>query len=140
MQMDVNVKLTEKELKLLGKSLHYIITTAGSHVIGRDYDVKKMYLKIKHTIGSSDNTVKNSEYHLMCLLLKNKIVNCGISLRTLNCLIAWDVDTVADLVLLSKHNLLRTRNFGNKSMKEVEDFLSSKGLKLGMDIMEYKLD
>jgi len=73
-------------------------------------------------------------------LLKTKLVDMDLSVRALNCLKAADVETLADLVSLNKHDLLKFRNFGRKSLTELEELIKSKNLSFGMNLSKYKLD
>lgn len=73
-------------------------------------------------------------------LLKTKLVDMDLSVRALNCLKAAEVDTIGDLVALNKADLLKFRNFGKKSLTELDEFVRSKGLEFGMNISKYKLD
>ena len=73
-------------------------------------------------------------------LLKTKLVDMDLSVRALNCLKAADVDTLGDLVQFNKNDLLKFRNFGKKSLTELEELVQNKGLTFGMNIAKYKLD
>lgn len=73
-------------------------------------------------------------------LLKTKLVDMDLSVRALNCLKAADVETLGDLVSYHKNDLLKFRNFGKKSLTELEDLVESKGLTFGMNVSKYKLD
>lgn len=73
-------------------------------------------------------------------LLKTKLVDLDLSVRALNCLKAAEVETLGDLVQYNKNDLLKFRNFGKKSLTELEELLSSLGLHFGMDVSKYKLD
>ena len=73
-------------------------------------------------------------------LLKTKLSDQDLSVRALNCLKAADVDTVGDLVKLNRNDLLKFRNFGKKSLTELDELLASLNLKFGMDVSIYKLD
>jgi DNA-directed RNA polymerase subunit alpha len=73
-------------------------------------------------------------------LLKTRLVDMDLSVRALNCLKAADVETLGELVSFKKNDLLKFRNFGKKSLTELEDLIESKGLSFGMDISKYKLD
>ena len=73
-------------------------------------------------------------------LLKTKLVDMDLSVRALNCLKAADVETLGDLVAFNKNDLLKFRNFGKKSLTELEDLVKSKGLEFGMNTAKYKLD
>jgi DNA-directed RNA polymerase subunit alpha len=73
-------------------------------------------------------------------LLKTKLVDMDLSVRALNCLKAADVETLGDLVSFNKNDLLKFRNFGKKSLTELEDLVKAKGLEFGMNTTKYKLD
>ena len=73
-------------------------------------------------------------------LLKTKLVDMDLSVRALNCLKAADVETLGDLVAFNKKDLLKFRNFGKKSLTELEELVKSKGLEFGMNTTKYKLD
>ena len=73
-------------------------------------------------------------------LLKAKLVDLDLSVRALNCLKAADVETLGDLVAYNKNDLLKFRNFGRKSLTELEELVDSKGLEFGMKVDKYKLD
>ncbi|TQD34856.1 DNA-directed RNA polymerase subunit alpha [Haloflavibacter putidus] len=73
-------------------------------------------------------------------LLKTKLVDLDLSVRALNCLKAAEVDTLGDLVAYNKNDLMKFRNFGKKSLTELEELVNVKGLNFGMDLSKYKLD
>ncbi len=73
-------------------------------------------------------------------LLKTKLIDMDLSVRALNCLKAAEVDTLGDLVSFNKNDLMKFRNFGKKSLTELEELVSVKGLNFGMDLSKYKLD
>lgn len=73
-------------------------------------------------------------------LLKTRLVDLDLSVRALNCLKAADVDTLGELVQFNKNDLLKFRNFGKKSLTELDELLDSLKLSFGMDISKYKLD
>jgi len=73
-------------------------------------------------------------------LLKTKLVDMDLSLRALNCLKAAEVSTLGQLVTFNKNDLLKFRNFGKKSLTEIEDLIKTKGLSFGMTIDKYRLD
>jgi DNA-directed RNA polymerase subunit alpha len=73
-------------------------------------------------------------------LLLKQLTELELSVRALNCLKAAEVDTVADLVSYTKADLMKFRNFGKKSLTELEDLVSNLGLSFGMDTSKYKLD
>jgi DNA-directed RNA polymerase subunit alpha len=73
-------------------------------------------------------------------LLKTKLVDMDLSVRALNCLKAAEVDTLGELVSFNRNDLLKFRNFGKKSLTELEQLVKSKNLEFGMNIAKYKLD
>ena len=73
-------------------------------------------------------------------LLLKQLTELELSVRALNCLKAAEVDTVADLVSYTKADLMKFRNFGKKSLTELEDLVLNLGLSFGMDTSKYKLD
>ena len=73
-------------------------------------------------------------------LLKTKLVDLDLSVRALNCLKAADVESLGDLVSYNKNDLLKFRNFGKKSLTELEELVKAKSLQFGMNISKYKLD
>ncbi len=97
----------------------------------------------KITIDDTAN-VENEEFDEEVLhmrqLLKTKLVDMNLSVRALNCLKAADVETLGDLVQFNKNDLLKFRNFGKKSLTELDDLLESLNLSFGTDISKYKLD
>jgi DNA-directed RNA polymerase subunit alpha len=92
----------------------------------------------------SDEKFANEEFDEEVLhmrqLLKTKLVDLDLSVRALNCLKAADVDTLGELVQYNRTDLLKFRNFGKKSLTELDDLLLGMGLNFGMDIAKYKLD
>ncbi|MDR1877317.1 MAG: DNA-directed RNA polymerase subunit alpha [Flavobacteriaceae bacterium] len=73
-------------------------------------------------------------------LLKTKLVDMDLSVRALNCLKAAEVETLGELVSFTKSDLMKFRNFGKKSLTELEDLVYSKNLTFGLDVSKYKLD
>lgn len=73
-------------------------------------------------------------------LLKTKLVDLDLSVRALNCLKSAEVETLAELVSFNRNDLLKFRNFGKKSLVELDEKLESLNLSFGMDISKYKLD
>ena len=73
-------------------------------------------------------------------LLKTKLIDMDLSVRALNCLKAAEVDTLGDLVSFNKNDLMKFRNFGKKSLTELEELVVLKGLSFGMDLSKYKLE
>jgi DNA-directed RNA polymerase subunit alpha len=97
----------------------------------------------KITLDSDDN-LANEEFDEEVLhmrqLLKTKLVDLDLSVRALNCLKAAEVETLGDLVKFNKNDLLKFRNFGKKSLTELDELLESMSLSFGMDVSKYKLD
>jgi len=88
-----------------------------------------------------DNSEEFDEEVLhMRQLLKSKLVDMNLSVRALNCLKSAEVETLSELVVFNKNDLLKFRNFGKKSLTELEDLLTSLNLSFGMDISKYKLN
>ena len=97
----------------------------------------------KITIENSDidgNEEFDEEVLHMRQLLKTKLVDMDLSVRALNCLKAADVETLGELVVFNKTDLLKFRNFGKKSLTELDQLLDNLNLSFGMDISKYKLD
>ena len=97
----------------------------------------------KITLENSDldgNEEFDEEVLHMRQLLKTKLGEMNLSVRALNCLKAADVETLGDLVQFNKTDLLKFRNFGKKSLTELDDLLESLNLSFGTDISKYKLD
>jgi len=90
--------------------------------------------------AGSDNEEFDEEVLRMRQLLKTRLVDLQLSVRALNCLKAANVDTLGELVQFNKNDLLKFRNFGKKSLSELDDLLASKNLSFGTDISKYKLD
>jgi DNA-directed RNA polymerase subunit alpha len=92
----------------------------------------------------SDDKLANDEFDEEVLhmrqLLKTKLVDLDLSVRALNCLKAAEVETLGDLVKFNKNDLLKFRNFGKKSLTELDELLESMSLSFGMDVSKYKLD
>ncbi|NSW45587.1 MAG: DNA-directed RNA polymerase subunit alpha [Bacteroidales bacterium] len=87
-----------------------------------------------------DNDEFDEETLRMRQLLKTKLTDMDLSVRALNCLKSADIETLGELVTFNKNDLLKFRNFGKKSLTELEDLLTNMGLMFGMDISKYKLD
>lgn len=97
----------------------------------------------KITLENNDldgNEEFDEEVLRMRQLLKTKLVEMDLSVRALNCLKAANVETLGDLVQFNKTDLLKFRNFGKKSLTELDDLLESLNLSFGTDISKYKLD
>lgn len=89
---------------------------------------------------SDENDEFDEEALHMRQLLKTKLVDMDLSVRALNCLKSAQVETLGELVVFNKTDLLKFRNFGKKSLSELEELLTSLNLSFGMDISKYKLD
>ncbi|WP_185866936.1 DNA-directed RNA polymerase subunit alpha [Blattabacterium cuenoti] len=88
---------------------------------------------------TNKNKKYNEEFIRMRTLLKSKLSDMDLSVRTKNCLKSAAITTIADLVNCNRHNMLKMRNFGKKSLDELESKMKEKGLYFGMNIEEYKL-
>lgn len=97
----------------------------------------------KITLDSDEKTIQEefdeNSLHIR-QLLKSKLVDMDLSVRALNCLKAADVETLGELVSYNKSDLLKFRNFGKKSLTELEELVDAKGLQFGMKVDKYKLD
>lgn len=97
----------------------------------------------KITLDSEDDSGHeefDEEVLHMRQLLKTKLVDLDLSVRALNCLKAADVESLGDLVQYNRTDLLKFRNFGKKSLAELDDVLNNLNLNFAMDISKYKLD
>ncbi|WP_308231123.1 DNA-directed RNA polymerase subunit alpha [uncultured Prevotella sp.] len=127
------------------------VTTDGS-IHPKDALKEAAKILIQHFMLFSDEKISlespehegNQEFDEEVLhmrqLLKTKLVDMNLSVRALNCLKAADVETLGDLVQYNKTDLLKFRNFGKKSLSELDDLLESLNLSFGTDISQYKLD
>ena len=91
-------------------------------------------------IDDEENEEFDEEVLHMRQLLKSKLVEMNLSVRALNCLKTAEVETVGDLVAFNKNDLLKFRNFGKKSLTELDELLLNLNLSFGMEIAKYKLD
>ncbi len=89
---------------------------------------------------STENEKFDEEILKMRQLLKTKLIDLDLSVRALNCLKAADVKTLGDLVTYNRDDLLKFRNFGKKSLTEIDEMISSFKLNYGMDVKKYKLE
>ena len=96
--------------------------------------------KIAFESPQTENEVLDESTLHIRTLLKTKLSTMNLSVRALNCLKAAEVETLGDLVAFYKSDLLKFRNFGRKSLTELEDLVKEKGLSFGMDVAKYKLD
>ena len=151
----VNVKTTREDYRVEQRTdyekLCLEITTDGS-IKPNDALNEAAKILIQHFMLFSDdkmnfiledtnaeNDLNEPELH-MRQLLKTKLVDKDLSVRALNCLKAADVETIGDLVRLNRSELLKFRNFGKKSLTELDALLASLDLRFGMDVSMYKLD
>lgn len=91
-------------------------------------------------ISSREDTIVDEHILHMRKLLKTSLEDLDLSVRAYNCLKAAKINTLAELVRYDMHELLKFRNFGKKSLVEIEELLQEKGLTFGMDLSKYKLD
>jgi DNA-directed RNA polymerase subunit alpha len=110
------------------------------------------HILIKHFMLFSDENIKlkseepvqkkevDENYLHMRKILKTPLTDLDLSVRAFNCLKAAEVKTLGDLVSYNIADLLKFRNFGKKSLSELEELVAEKGLSFGMDVSKYKLD
>lgn len=127
------------------------ITTDGS-ILAKDALKEAAKILIHHFMLFSDEKITlesgegdsneefNEEVLHMRQLLKSKLVDMDLSVRALNCLKSAEVETLGELVVFNKTDLLKFRNFGKKSLTELDELLENLNLSFGMDISKYKLD
>ncbi len=139
------------ELKTDYENLNLEITTDGS-IHPKDALKEAAKILIQHFMLFSDEKITlnmeenggaeefDEDVLHMRQLLKTKLLDLDLSVRALNCLKAAEVDTVGDLVRYNRNDLLKFRNFGKKSLTELDDLLASLNLHFGMDVSIYKLD
>ena len=96
-------------------------------------------ISIQDDYASSIDEYDEQSLH-MRQLLKMKLVDLDLSVRALNCLKAAEVDTLGDLVTYNRSDLMKFRNFGKKSLTELDELVEAKGVHFGMDLSKYKLD
>ena len=150
-----NVKYTIENFRVEQKTdyekLIFEIITDGS-IHPKDALTKAAKTLIHHFMLFSDERITleadeiaetetyDEESLHMRQLLKTKLIDMDLSVRALNCLKAAEVDTLGDLVSFNKSDLMKFRNFGKKSLTELEELVVAKGLNFGMDLAKYKLD
>jgi DNA-directed RNA polymerase subunit alpha len=150
-----NVKYAVENYRVEQKTdyekLNLEITTDGS-IHPKDALKEAAKILIQHFVLFSDEkiTLNLEENNVteefdedvlhMRQLLKTKLSDQDLSVRALNCLKAAEVDTVGDLVKFNRNDLLKFRNFGKKSLTELDDLLTALNLQFGMDVTPYKLD
>jgi DNA-directed RNA polymerase subunit alpha len=96
-------------------------------------------IALEETVKEEVETYDEEILH-MRQMLKTRLIDMDLSVRALNCLKAAEVDTLGDLVMYTKNDLMKFRNFGKKSLTELEELVDIKGLEFGMDLGKYKLD
>ncbi len=150
-----NVKYTVENFRVDQKTdydkLTLEITTDGS-ILPKDALKEAAKILIYHFMLFSDEKItleaeeENGEEEFdaevlhMRQLLKSKLVDMDLSVRALNCLKSAEVETLGELVVFNKTDLLKFRNFGKKSLTELDELLANLNLSFGMDISKYKLD
>ena len=150
-----NVKYTVENFRVDQKTdyekLIIEITTNGS-ILPKDALKEAAKILIYHfmlfsdekitleTTESDTNEEFDEEVLRMRQLLKSKLVDMDLSVRALNCLKSAEVETLGELVVFNKTDLLKFRNFGKKSLTELDELLANLNLSFGMDISKYKLD
>lgn len=150
-----NVKYTVENFRVDQKTdydkLTLEITTNGS-ILPKDALKEAAKILIYHFMLFSDEKItletseqeENEEFDeevlLMRQLLKSKLVDMDLSVRALNCLKSAEVETLGELVVFNRNDLLKFRNFGKKSLTELDELLANLNLSFGMDISKYKLD
>ena len=150
-----NVKYTVENFRVDQKTdyekLIIEITTNGS-ILPKDALKEAAKILIYHFMLFSDEKItlettevdSNEEFDEEVLrmrqLLKSKLVDMDLSVRALNCLKSAEVETLGELVVYNKTDLLKFRNFGKKSLTELDELLVNLNLSFGMDISKYKLD
>jgi DNA-directed RNA polymerase subunit alpha len=99
-------------------------------------------ISLDSPIQSGDNGGEDLDEASLVIrqILKSKLVDMDLSVRALNCLKSAELETLGELVAIHKSDLLKFRNFGKKSLSELEDLVKAKGLEFGMNIAKYKLD
>lgn len=118
----------EEALKEAAKILIHHFMIFSDKNIAFDFDTKK-----------EDNKVDEKFMH-MRKLLKTNLTDLDLSVRAFNCLRAAEIKTLGDLVQYDISDLLKFRNFGKKSLTELEELVRDKNLEFGIDIHKYKLD
>lgn len=129
LEIDTDGSITPKDaLKEAAKILIHHFMLFSDEKITLDVDEKR------------ETDEFDEELLKMRQLLKTKLMDMDMSVRALNCLKAAEVETLGDLVKFNKSDLLKFRNFGKKSLTELEALLDAKNLRFGMDISKYKLE
>ncbi len=117
----------------------YAIKEAAKIMIQHLMLITDENIKFPDETDKEDNIVDEHILH-MRKLLKTSLEDLDLSVRAYNCLKAAKINSLAELVHYETHELLKFRNFGKKSLVEIEELLVEKGLNFGMDLSKYKLD
>lgn len=150
-----NVKYSVEDYRVGQKTdyekLLFEISTDGS-VAPQEALTEAAKILIQHFMLFSDERITLEEDEIaqqesydeeslhMRQLLKTKLIDLDLSVRALNCLKAAEVENLGELVAHNKSDLMKFRNFGKKSLTELEELVDVKGLEFGMDLSKYKLD
>lgn len=118
--------------------IHHFMLFSDERITLEMEDRSSMIGEMSTTTSEVDDLDETGMH--MRQLLKSKLVDMDLSVRALNCLKAADIETLGDLVSYNKNDLLKFRNFGKKSLTELEDLVENKGLTFGMNTGKYKLD
>ncbi|SDM06169.1 DNA-directed RNA polymerase subunit alpha [Catalinimonas alkaloidigena] len=92
------------------------------------------------TVKTEEEETVDEEYLHMRKLLKTSLTDLDLSVRAYNCLKAADIKTLGDLAALEVSDMMKFRNFGKKSLTELEQLIAEKGLTFGMDVTKYRLE
>ena len=117
----------------------YAIKEASKIMIQHLMLITDENIKFPDETDKDDNIVDEHILH-MRKLLKTSLEDLDLSVRAYNCLKAAKINSLGELVAYEMHELLKFRNFGKKSLVEIEELLEDKGLTFGMDLAKYKLD
>ncbi|WP_026461686.1 DNA-directed RNA polymerase subunit alpha [Adhaeribacter aquaticus] len=146
-----SIENTRVEQKTDYEKLLIDISTDGS-IHPEDALKGAAHILIQHFMLFSDNTMTfetakpeeeeavDEEMLHMRKILKTPLNDMDLSVRAYNCLKAADIRTLGDLVQLDMQDMMKFRNFGKKSLTELENLVQEKGLTFGMDLSKYKLD
>jgi len=150
-----NVKYSVEDFRVEQKTdyekLILEITTDGS-INPKDALTEAAKILIHHFMLFSDERISiqtesdsleddyDEESLHMRQLLKTRLIDMDLSVRALNCLKAAEVDTLGDLVGYNRNDLMKFRNFGKKSLTELDALVEEKNLSFGMDLSKYKLE
>ncbi len=146
--VNYNVENYRVEQKTDFEKLNFNITTDGS-IDPKQALTEASKILIQHFMLFSDEKINLEEETVeefdedtlhMRQLLKTELTEFGLSVRALNCLKTAEVFTLGELVSFKKSDMLKFRNFGKKSLSELEDLIKDKGLTFGFDTVRYNLN